>query len=100
LKYKLTRYDRNPPQLYGLPEIHKPSVPLRSIASLNDPACYALTEFLHKILCSLFSKADSFVKNSEHFVKSIQEINLKNEDFLLNFEVVSLFTKVLVEKEL
>jgi hypothetical protein len=39
------------------------------------------------------------MKDSEHFVKSIQDINLQNEDYLISFDV-SLFTNVLVEEVL
>jgi hypothetical protein len=38
------------------------------------------------------------VKDSEHFIKSIQDINLQNEDYLVSLDVVSLFTSVPVEE--
>jgi hypothetical protein len=40
------------------------------------------------------------VKNSEHFIKLIQDINLQNEDHLVSFDIVSLFTNVPVEEVL
>jgi hypothetical protein len=39
-----------------------------------------------------------FKKHSEHFIKSIQEINLQNGDYLVSFDVVSLFTNVPMEE--
>jgi hypothetical protein len=40
------------------------------------------------------------VKNSDHFIKLIQGIDLLNEDYLVSFDVVSLFTNVPVEEVL
>jgi hypothetical protein len=63
--------------LCGLPKVHKPDF-LRGIVSCRDSPCYALAEFLHKILSSPAINTGSFVKNSEHFIKLIQDINLQN----------------------
>jgi hypothetical protein len=56
--------------------------------------CYALADFLHKIISPLVGNTNSFVKNSEHFIKSIQDINLQNEDCLASFDVIRLFSNV------
>jgi hypothetical protein len=70
--------------------------PLDQSAVLGCP-CYALAEFLHKILSSLAGSMDT-MKNSEHFIEVIQEINLQNEDYLVSFAVISLFTNIPVEE--
>jgi hypothetical protein len=98
-KYKLTSYYSKPPHLYGLPKIHKPDIPLRPMVSSTDSPCYALAEFLHNTLSHLTVKTCSFVKASEHFIKSIQDINLQIEVYLVSFDV-SLFTNVPVEEVL
>jgi hypothetical protein len=49
------------------------------------------------MLSPLARNTDSFVKNWEHFIKLTQEINFQNEDNLLSFDVVNLFTNVPVE---
>jgi hypothetical protein len=100
LKRRLTPYHSKPPHLYGLPKIHKPDIPLRPIVSSIDSPCYALAGFLHKILTPLTGNTNSFVKNSEDFIKTIQDINLQKEDCLVSFDVVSLFTNVPVEEVL
>jgi hypothetical protein len=100
LKRKLTPYNSKPPHLYGLPKIHKPDIPLRPIVSSIDSPCYALSEFLHKILSPLVGNTGSFVNNSEHFITTIKDINLQNEDSLVSFDVVSLFTNVPVQEVL
>jgi hypothetical protein len=102
LKYKLPPYHSKPPHFYRLAEIHKPDIPLRPIVSYVyiDSPSYALEDFLHKILSPLVGNTDSFVKNSEHFIILIREINLQNEDYLVSFEVISLFTSLPVEEVL
>jgi hypothetical protein len=92
----LTPYHSKPSQLYGLLKIHESDIPLRPTVSLTDIPCYALAEFLHKILSPTVGNTDSFMKSSEHFIKLIQDINLQNEDYLESSDV-SLFTNVPVE---
>jgi hypothetical protein len=96
LKHKLTPYHSKPPHLYGLPKIHKSNIPLRpTVSSIGSP-CYALADILGLLGCN----TDSFVKNSEHFIKLIQEINLQNDDYLISFDTVSLVTNVPTEEVL
>jgi hypothetical protein len=94
LKRQLTPYHSKPSRFYGLPKIHTPDIPLRPIVSSIDSPCYALPEFLHKILSPLAGNTSSFTKNSEHSIKSIKDITLQKEDCLVSFDVVSLFTNV------
>jgi hypothetical protein len=79
---------------------YKPDILLRpNVSSISCP-CYALAEILYQILSPLVGNTESFVKNSEQFMKLIQEINLQHEDCLLSFQVVSLLTNVPVEEAL
>jgi hypothetical protein len=49
-------------------------------------------------LSPLVGNTNSFVKNSEQFIKLIQDINLQSEDYLVNFDVFCRFTNVTVGK--
>jgi hypothetical protein len=51
-------------------------------------------------LSPLIGSTASFVENSEHFIKLIQDINLQNEDYLVSSGIVSLFTNVPIEEGL
>jgi hypothetical protein len=53
LKRKLPPYHSKPHHLYGPPKIQKPDITLRPIIRSIDSPCYALAEFLHKILSPL-----------------------------------------------
>jgi hypothetical protein len=94
LKRKLTSYHSKHPHLYGLPKIHKPDIPLRPIVSSIGSPCYVVAGLLHKILVPLIGNTDSFVKNSEHLIQLLEDINLRNWDILVSFDVLSLFTNV------
>jgi hypothetical protein len=60
LKHKLTSGHSKSPHLYGLPKIHKPDIPLRSIVSSIDSPCYALADFLSPPA----GNTGTFMKNS------------------------------------
>ena len=85
------------PLLYGLPKIHKPDIPLRPIASFIQSPSYQLSKHLAHILSPLVGNTDSHVTNSSEFASFIQEHTLAEEDVLVSFDVVSLFTCVPVE---
>lgn len=88
------------PKMYGLPKIHKPNAPLRPIVS----SCGSPTQILAKFLAQRFQpfveKADSYVRNAEHFTSIISNITLNKGDILVSFDVVSLFTKIPITEAL
>ena len=89
-----------PPQLYGLPKIHKDSVPMRPIvAAINSPT-YALAKEVARIVSPLVGKTSSFVKNSAEFVQMMRQMKVDSEDILVSFDVVNLFTNILIDEAL
>jgi hypothetical protein len=87
LKRKFTPYHSKPSNLYGLPKVHKPDIPLRPLVSSISSPCYALAGFLHKILSLLVAKSESFFKNSSHFVQLLKTVNLQSLDILISSNV-------------
>ena len=81
-----------PPQLYGLPKIHKKDTPLRRIVSSIDSPTYKLAKHLANILQPLVGTTSSYVKDSE--VKKLETTDVQHNDIMMSFDVVSLFTKV------
>ena len=100
LKDRLTPSYCNPPQMYGLPKVHKPGLPLRPIVSTTGAPTYNLAKEMAQILSPLAGNSDSFVKNSTEFACRIRELELDEDDSLVSFDVVSLFIKVSVEEAL
>ena len=89
-----------PPQLYGLPKIHKVEVPLRPIVTTIGSPTYNLSKWLGKILSPLAGKTKSNVKNSVHFIQMVREMTFKENDWMVSFDVVNLFTRVPVDETL
>lgn len=58
-----------PPQLYGLPKIHKQGTPLRPIVSAIGSPTYDIAKFLIKIISPLTGKSESFIENSSDFAE-------------------------------
>ena len=92
-KSLLNKYS-TPPQLYGLPKIHKKGTPLRPIVSSIDSPTYKLAKHLANILQPLVGTTSSYVKDSEDFVTKLEDTDLQEDDVFVSFDVVSLFTKV------
>ncbi|XP_011858392.1 PREDICTED: uncharacterized protein LOC105555949, partial [Vollenhovia emeryi] len=96
----VTPSDSSAPRLYGLPKIHKESVPLRPIVSNIGGPTYQLARYLTKPLQKLTGLNDSHIRNSMDFVNRITKIKTEPNDILVSFDVVSLFTNVPVQDTL
>jgi len=78
---KLKKSEALPPRLYGLPKIHKPDVPLRSIVSAIGGPTYEIPQYLTK-------------NRKDILVDKLHAFTLSPSDVLVSFDVVSLFTMV------
>ena len=87
-----------PPQLYGLPKIHKNGTPFWPIVSSIDSPTYRLAEHLASILQPLVGTTASYVRDSGGFVTKLKAIDVEEEDMMVSFDVVSLFTRVPVSE--
>ncbi len=97
LQKQLLSHDSRVPRMYGLPKIHKPSVPLRPIVSAIGSPTYKLAKYLTPVLGKLVGKSECYIKNSVHFVERIRSLKLDPSNLLVSFDVVSLFTNVPVD---
>ena len=86
-------------RFYGLPKVHKVTVPLRPIVSFINSPTYNLSKFLSRILSSLLVNRYS-VRNSKEFVDYVKNFTISENEILVSFDVVSLFTSVPVDKAL
>ena len=84
------------PCIYGLPKIHKYGVPLHPIVNTIGYPTYKLERFLANLLKPLVGKTSSFVKDSASWINEIGNKNINIDDILVSFDVVSLYTKILV----
>lgn len=92
-KHRLTCSAATAPRIYGLPKIHKCGIPLRPIVSSIQVPCYQLSKHIGLILKNIISNKYN-VKNSLELKKQLKDITLDENDTLVSFDVVSLFTNV------
>ena len=86
------------PKFYGLPKIHKPDVPLRPIVASQGSPTYNLAKYLAEILKPLVGKSEHHVVNSKEFITKIEQTKLDEDEILVSFDVVSLFTNVPIDE--
>ena len=96
----LTPRYSSPPQMYGLPKVHKEGTPMRPIVSTIGSPTYRLAKELARILTPLVGNSMHSVKNSKSFVERIRNIETLPQDHLVSFDVTSLFTQVPVDEAL
>ena len=82
---------------YGFRKIHKQNCPFRIIISSIRSPLYALASYLHNILYEAIPKADSYIKNTFQLVKNLERMKIDDNHKLISFDVISLFTNILIE---
>ena len=94
IRKKIYRTEAVPPRFYGLPKIHKTGTPLRPIVSTIGSPTYDVARYLASLLRPHLRQSESYIRDSAHFVKKLNCLQIEPEDQLISFDVVSLFTKV------
>ncbi|XP_064481243.1 uncharacterized protein LOC135394433 isoform X2 [Ornithodoros turicata] len=91
---RLFSSDGSIPRLYGLPKVHKPECPLRPIVSFIGSPTYKLSKYLVELISPVTSNNNMTVRNSREFVQLVRDQVIDEEDIMVSFDVVSLFTNV------
>ncbi|XP_055857065.1 uncharacterized protein LOC129919958 [Episyrphus balteatus] len=92
-KNKMYSSSSTAPRLYGLPKIHKPDLPLRPISSSTNVPCYQLSKHIGQILKNIVNENYN-INNSIQLKTQLEVIVLEEDDFLVSFDAVSLFTNI------
>ena len=98
IKKKLIIFYPLVPRIYGIPNIHKPDIPLRPIVDTIGSPTYRLAKFLAEKLKPLVGNTSSFIKDSSYFIEKIKHRHMKENDILLSLDVVSLFTMIPIKE--
>ena len=98
LKKKCTSSCEVTPRIYGLPKIHKEGAPLRPIVNTIESPTYELARYVALNLKPLLGNIDSFIKYSSEFIKLLKRKRVEPNDILVSFDVVSIFTKIPLDK--
>ena len=78
---------------YGLPKVHKRSVPLRPIIAAYNTASYKLAKFLVPILRP-YTTNNFTVKNSHELSQFLSDYKLPESCLMVSYDVQSLFTNI------
>ena len=83
------------PAMYGLPKIHKPTVPLRSILSATESYNQECAKWLSQNL-GFLREHPTNLKDSFTFFNDMKDKFLHNQ-VMVSFDVISLFTNIPVD---
>ena len=95
LKHQLTPQFSRPPQIYGLPKVHKNGISLGPIVAYLQSGQRASQDPI-----PTHGRTNSFVKNSAEFAQRIRNEMVNEGDLMVSFDVVSLFTNMPVDDAL
>ena len=83
--------------LYGLPKTHKKELAMRPILSATQTYNYALAKRLDDKLKPLATN-QYMISDTFEFVNEVHELAINNGDFMVSYDVSSLFTNVPLEE--
>ena len=95
---KLRSTDGSPPAIRGSITHHKPGFPLRLIVSSIGSALYNTAKFLSDILSPIQNPNGYSVLNSSQFAKEVANMEISEDEVMVSFDIVSLFTAIPVNK--
>ena len=78
--------------------MYKPGFPLRPIVSSIGSALYNTSKFLSDILLPIQNLNGYSVLNSSQFAKEVANMEISDDEVMVSFDVVSLFTAIPVNK--
>ncbi|BHF75226.1 hypothetical protein SprV_0501832100 [Sparganum proliferum] len=81
-------------RFYGLPKVHKPGTPLRPIVSLRGTPTFGLAKWLFQRLKFLTQGSETTIHSAERFLEKLQGIRLTDDEVMVSFDVISLFTSI------
>ena len=87
-----------PPSRRGSIKHHKPGFPLRPIVSSIGSALYNTSKFLSDILSPIQNHNGYSVLNSSQFANEVANMEISDDEVMVSFDVVSLFTAIPVDK--
>ena len=95
---KLQSSDGLPPTIRGSVKYHKEGYPLRPIVNCIGSALYNTSKYLTEILSPIQNMNNNSVLNSTQFAREISSMKIDDDETMVSFDVVSLFTAIPVQK--
>ena len=95
--YRLRCPVPQPPKLYGLPKLHKPNIPMRSIVSFCGSPTYQLSKYLSTVLQPLTDQSRHKLQSTENFIDAIKTARIPDDHRLVSFDVKSQSTSTALQ---
>ena len=86
---RLRRRVPQPPKLYGLPKLHKPSIPMRPIISICGSPTYQLSKYLTAVLKPLTDESRPKLQSTMNFIDATMTVQIPDDYKLVSFDVKS-----------
>ena len=81
-------------RLYGQPKIHKDGYPLREIVDGTGSVTHNTDKFIGSIIKHYAADNEFTLKNSADYVERWKDIKVAEDEILVSYDVVSLYTSV------
>lgn len=89
----LTTYNAIEARMYGTVKIHKPELPIRPIVDTGGTPHSGLSKWMADHLTNAMSGIENYnLKNSSELINRLRHISLEDDDRLVSYDVVSMFT--------
>lgn len=82
------------PKFYGLPKIHKETFCLRPITAMNMSPGYFTGKVFNHMINMVFPQTGHHIKDSYDAKGQIDEIVLNDDEVLVSYDVVSMYTNI------
>ena len=82
------------PRMKGQPKIHKEGNPLREIVDSIGSVYKEVDKHIAKIIKPLRGNTEYVVKNSQHFIETVKDIKLEEDETLVSYDVTALYPSV------
>ena len=92
--YKLFPTKTTIPRMWGQPKIHKTNYPLREIVDSIGSVAKECDKHISKILQQYTGQTDHYVKNSAHFVSTIKDLKVEEDETLVSYDVTALYPSI------
>ena len=100
LYFKLKPTDSQAPRFYGLPKIHKTSIPVCPIVSYSGSPLFNHSKYIANILKPYTQLNKQHCKNSKEFSKFIRTHTIEEDEIMVSFDVEALYTNVPIDDAL
>lgn len=84
-------------KFYGVPKIHKNGCPLRPITSTVGSPGFHLSKILQTLIEHIFPPTNIHIRDTIQFIDFIKTTSVKDDDVLVSFDVISMFTTIPIE---